>query len=150
MSFVVTFTINPGKVMLRVSGQVLVMAKAMGQIGNGFNAVCLRSGYQRHAHITDFGTIGVFVVERPSEIAHRNNQRLFDEISVERNIGLLIEEGQSWPLVDNEGQRFPQQRVGLDEPAFDFFVAHCFELFHQRFGMLSMKKQKASVRRGLD
>jgi hypothetical protein len=43
------------------------MAKAMGQIGNGFNAVCPCSGYQGHAHITDFGTIGVFVIERGAD-----------------------------------------------------------------------------------
>lgn len=134
------FSVNPGEVVLRPTGQILVMAKTMGEIVNGFDAVCPSSGDQGHAHIPNFGPIEIFVIERAGEIAHGYDQRLFDNIRIEGDIGVLIKLGQSRPLVDNEGQRFPQGGIGLDEAAFELLVTHLFELFHQGFGMLSVKK----------
>ena len=82
--------------------------QSVGQIGNGFNAVGASGGDQRHVAVTDLGTGPILVVERAGEIADRYDQRLLDQVRIERHPGLFVELGQPRPLVNDEGQWLPQ------------------------------------------
>ena len=133
-----TVTIDPGQVVLGPLGKVLVVLEAVGEVCDRFDSVCVRGGDQGHVPVADIGAVLCLVGEGRGEIAHRDYEGLLDDVRIERHPGDLAELGQPWPLVDDEGDRLPQERVGLDELVVDLLLAHLPELQHLRHGVVAM------------
>jgi hypothetical protein len=81
--------------------------------------------------VTNNSAILGVVVERAGEIADWHDERLLDEIGIERDARHFVEAGQPLPLIDDEGQRLPKPRVRLDELGAYLLLAHLLQLLHQ-------------------
>ena len=94
-----------------------MVRKALGEIGDRFDAVGVGGGDQGHVQVADLGAVLSLVVEGAGQIADRDDEHLLDDVAVERDSGHLAELRQAIPLVDDEGEGLPQRRVRLHELA---------------------------------
>ena len=119
-------------------GQILVVSQALGEIGDGHDAVGVRGRDQGHESVTDNGAGLGLVGEGAGEVADRDDQGLPDEVRVEGHSGHLIELDEQRPLVDDVRDRLPEGRVGLDEPGLGLVLAYLKEPKHLRLRMLAV------------
>ena len=91
-------TIDPRQVVLGPVGEVLVVAQARGEVGDGLDPIGIGGSDQGHVAIADIGAVLGLVGEGAGEIANRDDQGLLDQVGVERDTGDLVELDEARPL----------------------------------------------------